>query len=67
MEADTRRELGKVLIDIGKYTVTTVIVGSIFKSFSDLWMVYVFGTISVAALFSAGFWHFNKSNKERKK
>jgi len=67
IEDATRREFGKLLIDIGKYTVTTIIVGSFFKSFTDTWMVYAVGLLTIVALFTVGFWHFNKSNHEKNK
>jgi len=67
MENETKKELGKLLIDVAKYVVTAIIVSSFFKSFGDTWIIYVFGGITATVLLTAGFWYLNQSNKKNKK
>jgi uncharacterized membrane protein len=66
MEKETRKELGKLLVDIAKYVITAIIVSSFFKSFGDTWIIYVFGGLTAAVLLIAGFWYLNQSNKKDK-
>jgi uncharacterized membrane protein len=64
MEKETKKELSKLLIDVGKYVITAVVVTSFFKAFSDTWIILVFGSLTAAILLIVGFWHFNQSNKK---
>ena len=64
MEKETKKELGKVQIDIAKYIITAVVVSSFFKSFNDTWAIYVLGSLTACMLFVLGFWFFNNSNKK---
>jgi len=65
MEKETKKELGKLLIDVAKYVITAIIVSSFFKSFGDTWIIYVFGSITAGVLLTAGFWYLNQSNKKQ--
>ena len=63
MENETKKEFGKLLIDIAKYVITAIIVSSFFKSFGDTWIIYVFGGMAATLLLVGGFWAVNQSNK----
>ena len=65
MEQETRKELGKLLIDIAKYVITAIIVSSFFKSFGETWIIYVFGSITAIVLLISGFWYIDQSNKKK--
>ena len=64
MEKETKKELGKLLLDVGKYVVTAIVVSTFFKSFSDTWAMYLLGSITAAVLLGAGFWYINQANKK---
>jgi len=64
MEKETKKEMGKLLIDIAKYVITAIIISSFFKSFSDTWIIYVSGSVTAVVLLAAGFWYLNQSNKK---
>lgn len=64
LEKETQKEIGKAIIDVGKYVITVVVIATLFKSFDETWMILV-GILSAAALFVLGFLLFNKSNKKK--
>jgi len=67
MQNETKREIGKLFVDIGKYVITAVVVSSFFKSFDEnTWTIYLIGGITAMTLIVAGFWSFDQSNKTTK-
>ena len=49
-----KKELGKWLMDIAKYTMTAVILTSIFGEFSQKWVIYAGAALTVALYFGLG-------------
>ena len=64
MEQETRKEFGKLLIDIAKYIITAIIVSTFFKTFEESWVLFVSGGVLAMALLVYGFWMFNRSIKK---
>ncbi len=61
-----KNELGKWLMDIAKYIMTAVILTSIFGEFSQKWIVYVGGSLTIAFTLGGGL-YLLKDNKRNKK
>ena len=61
-----KNELGKWLMDIAKYIMTAVILTSIFGEFSQKWIIYVGGALTIACTLGGGL-YLLKDNKRNKK
>ena len=51
-------------MDIAKYTMTAVILTSIFGEFSQKWVIYAGGALTIANV--AGIYYWRQDRKERK-
>ena len=60
------RELGKWLMDIAKYTMTAVILTSIFGEFSQKWIIYAGGALTVACTLGWGLCLLRDRDKDKK-
>lgn len=61
-----KKELGKWLMDIAKYTMTAVILTSIFGEFSQKWVIYAGGALTVACTLGWGLYLLKDKNKDKK-
>ena len=61
-----KNELGKWLMDIAKYIMTAVILTSIFGEFSQKWIVYVGGSLTIACTLGWGLYLLKDSNDNKK-
>jgi len=63
MTEQAYKEFGKWLMDIAKYVVTAILIGSIFKSFDDTKWLYVAGCITASLFLTTGLLLVNKNKK----
>jgi len=63
MTEQAYNEFGKWLMDIAKYVVTAVLIGSIFKSFDDMGWLYVAGGITASIFLTTGLLLLNRNKK----
>ena len=61
-----KKELGICLMDIAKYTMTAVILTSIFGEFSQKWIIYAGGALTVACTLGWGLYLLRDKNKDKK-
>lgn len=62
-----KNELGKWLMDIAKYIMTAVILTSIFGEFSQKWIVYVGGSLTIACTLGWGLYLLKDNNDNKKR
>jgi len=67
MEAETKKEVGKWLMDVAKYVLTAAIVMSFLGEFSQKWLFYGAGLLFVVICFFYGLNFFNAVAKTVKK
>ena len=60
MKPETRKEMGRWLMDVAKYTLTAAIVMSFLGEFGQKWMFYGTGLFIVTLCFFYGLNLFNK-------
>lgn len=51
---ETRKEIGKWLMDIAKYITTAVLLAAVFGNIKELWAMCLFSTITIAITMFAG-------------
>ena len=61
-----KKELGKWLMDIAKYTMTAVILTSIFGECSHKCVIYAGGALTVACTLGWGLYLLQDKNKDKK-
>lgn len=61
-----RKELGKWLMDIAKYIITAVVLSSVFGEVES-WVLYLIGTVSVAATLLIGLYLVSDRHIDLKK
>ncbi len=59
------KELGKWLMDVGKYVTTAVIVSSFLSSFEETWKLYIIGIAIAILTVGLGFMLVNKNNLKK--
>ena len=64
MQKETKKKIGEWWMDVAKYTLTAVVISSIFKDFENKWIVYGVGFIAVAIAFYFGVKMFDKNSKD---
>jgi len=57
---ETRKEVGRWLMDIAKYILTAAIITSFLGEFSQRWVYYGAGLLAVCTCFFGGLYLFNK-------
>jgi len=62
---ETKKEVGKWLMDVAKYTLTAAIVMSFLGEFGQKWLFYGVGVFIVTLCFAIGLSIFNDSNNEK--
>ena len=66
MKKESKKEVGKWLMDIAKYILTAAVVTSFLGEFSQKWLYYGAGLIVVAVCFFYGLNILNDSNDDDK-
>jgi len=49
-----RKEIGKWLMDVGKYVATAVLISSFIGEFKEKWIVYIIGSFTVILTLTLG-------------
>jgi len=65
MKKETKKEMGKWLMDVAKFMLTAVVISTIFKDFENKWVVYLVGLVAVAVSFYIGVDLFDKNSKNQ--
>ena len=60
MEEQVYKEYGKWFMDIAKYVVTGILIGSFFKSFDEPKWIYIVGCVVAILFFIAGTLFLNR-------
>jgi len=60
MTEQSYKEFGKWFMDISKYVITAILIGSFFKSFEDTNWIYLAGGVTATILLIAGLLLMNK-------
>ena len=63
MEKETKKEIGKWLMDIAKYLLTAVFFTSIFKEVSQRWLAAI-SALVVIVVFCVGVILYNRNSKK---
>ena len=51
---DIGKEMVRWLLDVSKYVMTAIVITSFLSDLSEVWMIYVFGSIVSASCFVGG-------------
>jgi len=65
MTEQADREFGKWLMDIAKYVVTGILIGSFFKSFDEPKWIYIIGGVTALLFLFAGLLFLNSKNSNK--
>ena len=49
-----KKEIGKWLMDVGKYVATAVLISSLIGEFKEKWIVYLVGSLTVILTLGGG-------------
>ena len=61
-----REEIGKWMMDVAKYVATAVLICSFLGEFSEKWIVYAIGVVTVGICLAWGIWFIRSTDNGKK-